>query len=291
MTRVVGCVVTYHPTPALERLLAALRPQVQALVVVDNGSPERTQIEALAHRMDCHFAGAAVNRGMAAALNEGVALARELDAEWLATFDQDSEVPPTLIAGLLEGARLHPQPQAIGILCPAHRDTGMGRDYLQARDILVQAGAWRELRAAITSGSLVRMTVFSQAGLFDESLFIDGVDHDLCLRARRHGWRIVQVPGLVMPHALGAMTSRRLAGVDLAASHHGAPRRYYMVRNQLEVSRRYLLLDPVWSVAGVWRLLTAAAAVLVFEDDKTAKFAAMARGALHFAMRRFGPRS
>ena len=42
-------------------------------------------------------------------------------------------------------------------------------------------------------------------GAFDESLFIDRVDTDFCLRARRKGMVIIQSPAVLF-HSLGRIT-------------------------------------------------------------------------------------
>ncbi len=290
LPRVVACVITHNPGPELASHLAALRLQVDALVVIDNGSRNAGIVASAAQVNDCMYIGNPDNMGIAAALNEGVRQARALGGQWLAMFDQDSSAGPGLVPQLLRFGLAHPLVSRIGVLAASHRDRATQANYHHPWDILEETAEARLLRSTITSGSLVRLEVFDELGLFDESLFIDSVDHDFCLRARRHGWAIVESRELVLEHSIGAITVEKLFGLRVVCTHHNAQRRYYMTRNLLEVCRRFMWFDPLWSFKGVLVLIGGCLAVILYEDGKRAKLAAILEGAAHFACRRFGTR-
>ena len=69
-----------------------------------------------------------------------------------------------------------------------------------------------------------------------------------------------------------------------------AQRRYYMTRNTLEVCRRNMVFDPRWSFKQLLVWVSGCMAVILWERDKYAKLAAIAQGAAHFLLRRFGKR-
>jgi hypothetical protein len=50
--------------------------------------------------------------------------------------------------------------------------------------------AVKEVRLAISSGSLFNLSALKQIGWHNESYFVDCVDYELCVRARRHGFKI-----------------------------------------------------------------------------------------------------
>jgi rhamnosyltransferase len=285
---VLAVVVTYNPDDDLVRNLAALRSQVAEVLVVDNGSVDAAVVQSAAATARCAFQANGENRGIAAALNQGAALALQRGATWLATFDQDSLVPTGAIEGVL--ARLARQPDAarFGIVAPSHRDRGTSHDYHHPVDILGETPDWRNLRCTITSGSLIRCEVLAQAGLFEERLFIDAVDLEFCMRIRRYGWRIGEARDIVMAHSIGASTEHRVLGVRMVCTHHSPLRRYYITRNMLEVCTRYFLFDPAWCAKGVAVMLSGAVASVVGEREKLAKFRAVARGFRDFGLRRFG---
>jgi len=184
----------------------------------------------------------------------------------------------------------HPQRARIGILCAAHRDRGTGIGYVHQREVLGEGPGWRILRTSITSGSLVRCEVLRRAGMFEDRLFIDFVDHEFFLRARRAGFLVLEASDVVMDHSLGASTMRNFLGRRIVLTNHAATRRYYITRNQLEIYGRNLLFDPRWSVRGLVGLAYGTIAVLTLEEDKAAKFRAVRQGVRDFLARRFGPR-
>lgn len=48
----------------------------------------------------------------------------------------------------------------------------------------------KDVRLAISSGSLFNLAVLKQIGWHNENYFVDCVDYELCLRARRYGFKI-----------------------------------------------------------------------------------------------------
>ncbi|MGH7022240.1 MAG: glycosyltransferase family 2 protein, partial [Caulobacteraceae bacterium] len=275
---ILAVVVTYRPEAAPVGLLETLAGQADAVVVVDNGSPNLADIEAAAHQAGARLIANPANLGVAAALNQAARLARDEGFAWLAMFDQDSSVPPGALAGLLDLRASHPRPNRIAILALGHRDRATGHGYFRAGDILEETPAWRSLRTTITSGSLVRVAAFHEVGFFDEKLFIDGVDHDFCLRCRAAGWLVIQSRGEFMDHALGAISQRRVLGRTVPLSNHPPDRRYYIARNTLELIVRHVGHDPVWAARAAIHLAVDSAAAALLERDRAAKLAAMLQG-------------
>lgn len=287
--KVLATVITYNPDDSLPRLLAALAQQSDVMVI-DNGSSSVGWIGEVAAMTGSRLVSNGANLGVACALSQAARIAIEQGYEWLATFDQDSMCPPGALAGLLDLCDRHPERDRIGVLAMSHRDRATGRDYHHPLDILVDGGEWRTLRSTITSGSLVRASLFPQIGFFDDALFIDAVDHEFCLRVRKHGWLVVESRQHVLEHSIGNATEHRLLGRRIVCTHHSPQRRYYMTRNQLEVCVRNVLADPVWAGKGILQFGVGSFAALLYETDKRAKLVAMLQGMWHFARRRFGPR-
>jgi rhamnosyltransferase len=287
--RIAAVVVTYNPDSTLERNLSAIREQVDLVFVIDNGSAGLAAVERAALSSGCRLVNNGTNLGVAAALNQGVKLARDAGAEWLATFDQDSLVPALALKGLLGVFEAHPGREKIAVLAMGHRDRVTGLPYHAASHVLEQTAQWRAVRATITSGSLVRLAALEKTGLFDERLFIDSVDHDFCLRSRARGLLVVEASDQVMDHSLGNITRHRFFWRTVNCTNHSPLRRYYITRNQLEVIRRHLFTDAVWTTLAAFHLVGASLATILYEPERAAKVAAMAAGVRDFLLRRFGP--
>lgn len=101
---------------------------------------------------------------------------------------------------------------------------------------------------------LIRRQVFERVGLFDDAFFLYYEETDLCLRARRHGFRCWYVPGSRVVHLEGQST-----GVtDTRAAPQRLPRywfesrRHYFMKNHGPWKKR--LADVAWTVGFVsWR--------------------------------------
>lgn len=287
---VMAVVVTHHPPPELAAHLQAIRAEVDALVVVDNASPQAAHIEQLVRGLGGQFIGNGRNEGIARALNQGVAQARAGGHAWLAMFDQDSAAPAGMVATLRTLVARHPQAERVAIVATGFRDRHLGITYQDPSNTLAEDDDWRSVRTLITSGSVVRVSAFESAGLFEERLFIDFVDHEHCLRLRRAGWLLLQSKRVFIDHAIGRQTRHRFLWRTVDCSHHSVARRYYMTRNQLEFYRRCLRDEPYWALWGLANLALRSLLTLLYERPRAAKAWAIAQGAWHFAIRRFGPR-
>jgi rhamnosyltransferase len=285
---VLAVVVTYNPGPELTQNLQALRSQIDAVLVVDNGSANVGAVREAVAATGCMLEENGSNLGIATALNRGVTRALDSGAAWLATFDQDSFLPEHAIRDLLALCARHPRSSEIGLIAPAHRDRGTQGDYHVAFDIIEATPEWNILRATITSGSLIRREAFLEIGGFEERLFIDSVDHEFCLRMRGRGWLVVEHRRVVMPHSIGAATQHRLLGLQIICSHHSPVRRYYITRNLLEVCLRNLAYDPVWSTKALLQLAKSSAVSVTYEHNRLANARAILAGLRDCLLRRFG---
>ena len=52
---------------------------------------------------------------------------------------------------------------------------------------------FEDIDYCITSGSLMNVEITLSVGGFDESMFIDKVDCDVCINLKKHGYRIVRI--------------------------------------------------------------------------------------------------
>lgn len=272
--RVCAVVVTYNPKPSFVENVAALSTQVDRIVVVDNGSSSGTEVHlvGLESRFGCKVIRNRQNLGIAAALNIGVKYAMEAGFDWVATFDQDSRVSDGFISLMLETYRQAPHPEKIAIVAPSYvdRESGVPRKAL--------CGSDGSILITMSSGSMIPVSAIQSVGAFDEGLYIDRVDTDFCLRARRKGMLILQSPAVLF-HSLGRTTYHRLFGRNFEMTNHSAGRRYYITRNRLRLLGRYWI-DTDWARHECWETLTENIAVLLVEDHKWQKLRAIVQGAV-----------
>ena len=123
---------------------------------------------------------------------------------------------------------------------------------------------------------LVRREVLEDVGLLDEAYFFSFEDLELCLRARRAGWKIEVLGGMVAYHQGSA-----------SMGYRSPDRIYYGTRNHLLLARR--------QGKGPWRLATTMAfnlahACFTSPVSKLEALGACLTGARDYSRGRFGPR-
>jgi len=287
--QVAGVVVAHHPDlPALQRLLAAARPQLAAMVVIDN-TPADSAVP-LPAMPGVEQVSRGVNAGLAAGLNQGCEWARARGFRFVLLFDQDSVPAADMLAQLI---RAWDAAERAGI-----RVAAAGPRYGDDRGAPVypflRVGTLRNkvvtpaphdvfvrTDVLITSGCLVSLEALNDVGAMDESLFIDNVDLEWGFRAKHKGWALVGAPQALLEHRLGdehvpAPWWARLFGKQMAI-RHGPTRLYYITRNRI---RLYWMrhVPTAWKLQDLLRLPGKILLGLWLAPDRGAAAAALARG-------------
>lgn len=281
---VCGLVVTYHPDSAVVDNVAAMVRECGEVIVVDNGSTT-VALEPIAALPNVELLRLDGNEGLASALNRGAERALARGFRWVVTFDQDSCPESGMVAALRSFASRFANAAVVGPIIV--EDSMADSKY---RWIRPASGArWFFRRAVttadledvtwvITSGSLVSLSCWKDLGGFEEAFFIDYVDVEFCLRARREGHRIAVAESARLNHRLGNRQSRRLLGHDFRPMNHAPFRHYYMARNRVTVWRRYACAQPHWALFdfsfAVYNLFRA----VVLEQRRWLKFKATMLG-------------
>ncbi|WP_284983716.1 glycosyltransferase [Arthrobacter sp. efr-133-TYG-118] len=254
MPSTAAIVSLYNPSDGVLANAAALLKQVNTVVVVDDGSPhDPTRILDELAGMGCNVERLTENSGIAAALNAGisVALSGAAKPDYILTMDQDSLLDDGYVAALQSAATAASAANVrVGMVAP-----GSVRGLPVRRGPVVngiQLGG-----EPIQSGLLIPVPVFERLGMFQSSLFIDGVDSEFYLRCTADGLRAVIAPEAALDHTLGSPARARLLGREL--SFGGQPlnirtaadwRYYYLFRNRILLARQYGRRFSLWTLKG-----------------------------------------
>lgn len=284
-------VVSYHPAAEIIGNVTSLLDQVDEAVIVDNGSGAETKelLERLAGYPNVSVIYNRENLGIAAALNTGVRHAKAAGHQWVATFDQDSKVTPGMIMTMLRAFDTYPKMNKVASLSPRYQNQLTGRIATNRSKSSRDDGLrYAEVLVVMTSGNLIRTSVFDAVGYFNESLFIDHVDSEFCLRCASRGYKILEVNDAILLHRTGAPTQHRFLGKIRSTSNHSILRRYYIARNGIYVYKEFAFAYPLWVANDAYRFLKAMIVLLLFETDKRQKLAAITRGVIHGLSGRMG---
>jgi rhamnosyltransferase len=267
-----GVVLAYRPDESILSNIARLREQVDRVYVVNNSPGDAGTIavlDKLSQDDGTVVLDQKQNIGVAAGFNAGMreAIADGFDYVWI--FDQDSTVAEGMLDQLKRAFSEWPEPVAMAGPALRAEETG----FLYDADHREGMGA---LQTLISSGALFSRGALEKIGLHDERLFIDYVDHDISLRARRDGLAVVKVFDTVLDHRFGASTPATFLGRRIYLSNYSPMRQYYMTRNRVIMVRRYGLGRWFWEDAAY--ASKAWIKVLLCERDRPRKIRAGVRG-------------
>jgi rhamnosyltransferase len=228
-------IILYKPDMDVTRqLLQSVIDQIDVVSIVDN-SPEPTPIQYPSANF--HYHHFPKNIGIAAAQNIGLIDLKTAGCEYGLLLDQDSSIDDDFafrLSSLLVASKVEKRPLvAIGprIICSFSEKSVKPR---VQREIAV----YDELVCVtqiISSGMMIDLSKLDSIGFKEEGLFIDGVDHEWCWRARTKNLLVAIAENIEMVHRLGDSRSK-FAGITYKV---GSPiRLYYQFRNILLLARR-----------------------------------------------------
>lgn len=288
MAGLYGVMSTYRPN--LEVIERAIKHAsvLDQLVIVDDGSPESSLLDSL-NSPNIRVIKLEKNSGIACALNTGMRLALSEHADFVMTLDQDSILDTGYVDKSLNVFAVSASSTRIGIVLtdsvnlqpsipPCYSPEGFG---------LVDEG--------IQSGMIISSSCLSDIGFLDERLFIDCVDTEYCLRARDFGWNIAVAPGTNLIHSLGELVPFKPFGIQQFEAgktkqyqYHPPFRRYYIVRNNIDLCLRNLRKRPRWVLSVLRREITPLGKVLLSGPSAQKHWLATAVGTLDGLLRRRG---
>jgi rhamnosyltransferase len=259
---IIAVLSLFNPPAEVVDRVRRLQQQVGYVVVVDDGSPspDEATFEQLAGVAQVIRLGE--NKGIAAALNAGIQHARTLgDPGWVMTLDQDSEISTGFVENALATAERAKQAGIrVGAVTPeSHNGSPIA--------MLPENDGFRQGFDPMQSGTLISAKALDHVGLLEESLFIDGVDSEFTARLRQQHYRLIAGEGCDLSHTLGQarpmkILGRRVkvAGREINVYYHAPFRVYYMARNSVRLTRKYLLGQPAWifkrlALEGIFHLI------------------------------------
>jgi rhamnosyltransferase len=295
--RIYGIIVTHQPDErSFRETLLAARDQVDRLLIVDNStspsSRERVielvrQSEAGREGSVSILAGAQGNVGLARALNAGLARGLQEGFDLFLILDQDSVLAPGAVDALRQASvGLHQTLRYVVLAArnveeassPVHRL--LSQLYYRSEAPTGKSPAPSPL--AMTSGLLLDSGTLRRVGFFDESLFLDAVDHEYCLRSWRDGVPIYLVPTATIRHREGQSDPAIRGRIAFDRRHADAGRLYYVTRDSLKVVRRYWRARPF--ICGTFLGMVGARAVIYgpFRREPPRAFRSICRGLVEF---------
>lgn len=281
--REICCVfVFYFPERTVPQKLETLAKYGYKIVVVSNGADALTLSEA--RRIEnVNVIQNDINVGLATALNQGIAAALEnTEVRFVALFDQDSEpgadLPELLANEFHTCGRLD-----VGCLGPQLVDVKASGTAYRHHNESADTGC---VTSIPTSGSVISKEAFQLVGPMMDALFIDGIDHEWCLRAAAKGLRIVVSQHVAMLHNMGDDAVNWFGSYKPLYSN--PIRHYYIVRNAIYLGL-HGDLPFRWRATELLKTFRRIPAYLWASKDKSRSLGLICRAIINGADGRLGP--
>ncbi|MGG2468152.1 glycosyltransferase family 2 protein [Paraclostridium bifermentans] len=284
MKKILAAIVTYNPD--LERLqknINAIEPQVEHLIIVDNGSKNINLISRI--KGECKIKIDLIeneeNIGIASALNQALDYAYKNNFDWILTLDQDSICDINMISEMKSQYEKEDN-KNIALIAPNILDENITLKPQDIKEGIEYTGP------VITSGSLTKTNIAKNIGGFVDKLFIDQVDFDFCLRLKDSGADILKVNRAIIYHQLGEISEHKLFGKTITTTNHSPIRRYYYYRNLIYMYEHHKENHKEWINLEIKHAIKNIPRIILFEKNKTDQIKSITKGILDAKKGKYG---
>lgn len=284
MKKILAAIVTYNPD--LERLqknINAIEPQVEHLIIVDNGSKNINLISRI--KAECKIKIDLIenkeNIGIASALNQALDYAYKNNFDWILTLDQDSICDINMISEMKSQYEKEDN-KNIALIAPNILDENITLKPQDIKEGIEYTGP------VITSGSLTKTNIAKNIDGFVDKLFIDQVDFDFCLRLKDSGADILKVNRAIIYHQLGEISEHKLFGKTITTTNHSPIRRYYYYRNLVYMYEHYKENHKEWINLEIKHAIKNIPRIILFEKNKTDQIKSITKGILDAKKGKYG---
>lgn len=237
MSTVSVIVVNHNTCDLLRDCLRSVREEAAGLpvetIVVDNASSDGSAAMVRAEFPEVPLIESPSNLGFSKANNAGL---RASSSPYTLLLNSDARLRPGALRAMTSFLEAHPDAGIVGprllnadgslqLSCgipPTPWTEVCNKLLLHIPFPFFKMGDWahdqvREVGWVTGACLLARRAMLDRVGLLDEGMFMYYEDLDLCLRARRAGWKVCYLPDAQAVH-LGGGASRRAFGPMLVAS-------------------------------------------------------------------------
>jgi rhamnosyltransferase len=166
------------------------------------------------------------NKGIAFALSQIMEFSIKNSYDWVLNCDQDTVFNP----GLINEYSKYLASSNIGVI---------GCNFINANcknanlDKVKSSEFFTQKSSIITSGSLMSVEAYKHTTGYNEDLFIDWVDNDICYKLISNGYDVIKIPynGFIQYFGEGHLTY--IPVIKKSVTNYSPIRRYYLTRNSI----------------------------------------------------------
>ena len=231
---VVALITIYNPTLDNINNVVNIATQVDKVLIWDNSISNNKKSFDFIDNATYFFNGK--NEGLSKSFNN---LLKNKNVEWddqdfVIFFDQDSKIPENYIDSLVECYKsIYANDKNIGCLGPGIYNINSQMVELPRKKIETQKDVYI-VQTLITSSLLTTYQNLMKIGFWNENLFLDLADQELCYRFKRYEYNCYMTSKIVLNHSIGEAYKKILF---FNIRIHKPFREYYQTRDALYLIR------------------------------------------------------
>ena len=223
-------ITLYKPDESVPDNVSTIVPQVDELYLSDNSPENNAHMFENLDKVQYRFNNG--NFALSGAFNR---LLKDRSIEWndddyVIFFDQDSSVHEGHIQKLvLKFQALEKHGVNVGCLGPLYFNRSSNqlaipriKKQISNEDYIV--------KSLITSSMISKYRILKSVGFWNEDVFLDMADWDLCWRVSEKGWRCIETKTTILNHAVGSGVVK-VGNINIRETNK--IREYYQARNYL----------------------------------------------------------
>lgn len=274
--RIPATVIWYNPDNENIKNIRTYIDYVEKLYIIDNSKENNKKLADSLNNLKAEYIYNEKNLGIAKALNLACEKAANDNFEWILTMDQDSSFDSDSINAYFRAFEKMTK-NNVGIISPRHI---LKNDIDKFSDVKESA----EVDHVMTSGNLLNLKIWEEIGRFDENLFIDEVDSEICFRIIENGYKVIQLNKIRMFHELGNLEKKNFFTRKISVLNHNHIRKYYIMRNKFYMLKKY----KKYRLRYIYYILNDFFKVIFYEKDKLRKLKYMFKGITDFMKNKMG---
>jgi len=231
---ITALITLYNPTTENVQNVCAVAEQADRVFACDNSSADNSEMF-----VDCPdsviYLPYKKNLGLPKAFNRALKMEKYWDDDsWVIFFDQDSKIDNGHIDTLIkEYERIQENGIKIGCLGPVYYDTSSGKVEIPRAKHKITDNSYI-VSSIITSSLLTKYSTLKDIDFWNEDLFLDMADWDLCWRIQQSGKKSCLTDVITLHHTLG-LGRKKVGPISLKVTN--PIREYYQIRDCLYLER------------------------------------------------------
>lgn len=261
-------VVLYNPNDSILENISSYIDSVSLIYIIDNSDFSNENIFSnVSFKNKLKYVFNNGNKGIAKALNIGCQFAIKDGMQWALTMDQDSKFLNLSVETI---SFVFKNDSNAALYYPNYIIEGQVYDkYISENNQPI---------IVMTSGNFLNLMIYEKVNGFEDELFIDYVDVDYCLKLKKYGYKIANLPAANLEHGLGQSTHKSFFSFKAIVTNHSSLRRYYITRNRLYVRKKYRNISDVFYQTEKRIFINDILKIILFEEHKFSKFKSIISG-------------